>query len=88
MEYQCEVARIFSDHEAAGASTSSLTTPAHSSLQATAASSSTSTATSFSPLHVELTNGHMYTCDLIVSATGVTPNTTLLHNLVTENKVC
>ena len=84
MEYQCEVARIFSDHEAAGP------TPPSSipSLQTTATSSSASTAASSSPLHVELTNGRTYTCELIVSATGVIPNTTLLHHLVTENKVC
>lgn len=27
------------------------------------------------PVYVELTNGHIYGCDFVVSATGVTPNT-------------
>jgi len=27
------------------------------------------------PVYVELTNGHVYGCDFVVSATGVTPNT-------------
>ena len=98
VEYQCEVARIFSDHESAGAMDSSLTThtsssqtiPTASNPQTTPTSSSSTSfqATSSSPLHVELTNGHVYTCDLVVSATGVIPNTTLLHCHVTENKVC
>ena len=98
VEYQCEVARIFSDHESAGAMDSSLTThtsssqtiPTASNPQTTPTSSSSTSfqATSSSPLHVELTNGRVYTCDLVVSATGVIPNTTLLHCHVTENKVC
>jgi len=27
------------------------------------------------PVYVELTNGQVYGCDFVVSATGVTPNT-------------
>jgi len=27
------------------------------------------------PVYVELTNGHVYGCDFVVSATGVIPNT-------------
>ena len=33
------------------------------------------------PLHVKLTNGKVYGCDFIVSATGVLPNTSCLSNI-------
>lgn len=32
------------------------------------------------PLYVELTNGKVYGCDLVVSATGVVPNTSVFTN--------
>lgn len=34
------------------------------------------------PLYVKLTNGRVYGCDFIVSATGVVPNTDCLQNKV------
>ena len=32
------------------------------------------------PVYVKLSNGHLYGCDFIVSATGVLPNTDIIEN--------
>ena len=32
------------------------------------------------PVYVKLSNGHLYGCDFIVSATGVIPNTDIIEN--------
>lgn len=40
------------------------------------------------PVYVELSNGKVYGCDLIVSATGVVPNTSVFRSLDPEMQVC
>lgn len=74
MEYQCEVERLLTPEDAMKEPQPSVTT------------ASVSSSTSW-PLYVKLTNGKLYGCDLVVSATGVTPNTALLTKQVAEGKV-
>ena len=99
VEYKCSVVRIISSEASLtdkqpslSSSTSFPTATASASpLSFTTASSSSTHATkvsSSSPLYVELTNGKMLVCDLLVSATGVNPNTALLHQLIVDGKVC
>lgn len=40
------------------------------------------------PVYVELTNGKVYGCDLVVSATGVIPNTSCLNIVKEEGDRC
>ena len=47
----------------------------------------TDTADSDFPLHVKLTNGKEWDCDLIISATGVTPNTQLVEDFSSECRI-
>lgn len=90
VEYQCEVAELFSSEEFKANRLTASSFPPH---QRTAdKSSSTSSKTHEHlhtvpipgntedewPIYVKLTNGKVYGCDLVVSATGVVPNSDVI----------
>ena len=71
MEYECEVANVLTPEEfqSRELTATSLPTEEKSGLhEATVHASDW-------PVYVELTNGRTFGCDLVVSATGVVPNT-------------
>uniref|UniRef100_A0A8C2VV03 Pyridine nucleotide-disulfide oxidoreductase domain-containing protein 1 n=2 Tax=Chinchilla lanigera TaxID=34839 RepID=A0A8C2VV03_CHILA len=68
METMCEVKKIYLQEEFRLLKKNSLTFP-------TDPHKSVTTDNETWPVYVELTNGKLYGCDFIVSATGVTPNT-------------
>ncbi|KAG7456196.1 hypothetical protein MATL_G00249190 [Megalops atlanticus] len=63
VEYQCEVQKVYTREEFTQ------------SRQSPQPSSEPLTDTGLWPVYIQLTNGKIYGCDFIVSATGVTPNT-------------
>ena len=71
MEYECEVANVLTPEEFQSRELTATSLPA----EEKSGLEGRSTATVDWPVYVELTNGKTFGCDLVVSATGVVPNT-------------
>ena len=78
MEYECEVANVLTPEEFQSRELTATSLPAEekSGLQERSIERHEATVhASDWPVYVELTNGRTFGCDLVVSATGVVPNT-------------
>ena len=76
MEYECEVANVLTPEEFQSRELTATSLP-------TEEKSGLHEATVYAsdwPVYVELTNGRTFGCDLVVSATGVVPNTSAFAN--------
>ena len=83
MEYECEVANVLTPEEfqSRELTATSLPTEEKSGLQEGSIERHEATVhASDWPVYVELTNGRRFGCDLVVSATGVVPNTSAFAN--------
>ena len=83
MEYECEVANVLTPEEfqSRELTATSLPTEEKSGLQEGSIERHEATVhASDWPVYVELTNGRTFGCDLVVSATGVVPNTSAFAN--------
>ncbi|XP_041114279.1 pyridine nucleotide-disulfide oxidoreductase domain-containing protein 1 isoform X2 [Polyodon spathula] len=69
-EYQCEISQIYQPEEFTKLMKTPLAFPEHGSDQTESTADK-----ELWPVYIELTNGKVYGCDFIVSATGVIPNT-------------
>ena len=80
MEYECEVANVLTPEEFQSRELTAATLPAEekNGLQGGSTGRQEAMSTVHAsdwPVYVELTNGRTFGCDLVVSATGVVPNT-------------
>ena len=85
MEYECEVANVLTPEEFQSRELTAAILPAEekSGLQEGSTGRHEATCTVHAsdwPVYVELTNGRTVGCDLVVSATGVVPNTLAFAN--------
>ena len=83
MEYECEVANVLTPEEfqSRELTATSLPTEEKSDLEEGSIERHEATVhASDWPVYVELTNGRTFGCDLVVSATGVVPNTLAFAN--------
>ena len=83
MEYECEVANVLTPEEfqSRELTATSLPTEEKSGLEGRSIERHEATVhASDWPVYVELTNGRTFGCDLVVSATGVVPNTSAFAN--------
>ena len=67
VEYECEVANLLTPEELAARGLKAAALPSQEGRRFPQED--------YWPVYVELTNGRVYGCDLVVSATGVVPNT-------------
>ena len=83
MEYECEVANVLTPEGFQSRELTAVSLPAEEKNGLQGGSTGRHEATVHAsdwPVYVELTNGRTFGCDLVVSATGVIPNTLAFAN--------
>ncbi len=76
VEYDCQVASVLSPEELRTRGLKTATFPSN---DRSSGEHLEGASADHWPVYVELTNGRVYGCDLIVSATGVVPNTSVFR---------